>query len=346
MKQIYAYTLTVALFASCGKIPDYRTLVERDIRPPQLLGCEAESPSAVTLFFDEKASLIQERILVSPELGFNEATGSGNSVSLSFTEQQVPGKQYIVEGSVRDENGNTLNFLIPFYGYNPDIPGIVINEFTPRGSGTHPDSIELFCRTEGSVAGLCLYAGTKNLYAAMFIFPDLRVKAGDYIVLHCNPQGIAQEKNETISKMESGGYDASPEAWDFWLAEGTGLSSNNGAIGLYTNPSGKLLDCVLYSNRTSTSDDRYRGFGSADMLHQAEELANAGAWRCAEDAVRPEDAVNPDGTTGTRTLCRNSTSEDTNGKEDWHIVPTRGFSYGRSNSDERYTVQEGSARGK
>ena len=51
-------------------------------------------------------------------------------------------------------------------------------------------------------------------------------------------------------------------------------------------------------------------------------------------AIVPEDAVNPDGTTGTRTLCRNPASVDTDGNADWHIVPTRGASPGAPNTDE------------
>jgi len=93
---------------------------------------------------------------------------------------------------------------------------------------------------------------------------------------------------------------------------------------------------VLYSNRTSESDERYRGFGTADMLERAEELVRDGGWRIAGARVAPEDGMNPEGSTATRSLCRSSTSTDTDGRGDWHVVPTRGSTFGAENSDEAY----------
>ena len=54
------------------------------------------------------------------------------------------------------------------------------------------------------------------------------------------------------------------------------------------------MDGVLYSNRTSTSDEKYLGFGSAAMLARAEELARDGGWRPGGNRVSPEDALDPE----------------------------------------------------
>jgi hypothetical protein len=107
-------------------------------------------------------------------------------------------------------------------------------------------------------------------------------------------------------------------------------------LSLYDRPGGLLLDGVLYSNRTSASDSLYRGFGSANTLVRAEELVRAGGWITTEEAVRPEDAVNPEDSTATRSLCRSSDSADSDAAADWHVVPTRGSTFGKANSDERY----------
>jgi len=61
-----------------------------------------------------------------------------------------------------------------------------------------------------------------------------------------------------------------------------------------------------------------------------------GAWKIAGDAVRPEDAVSPEGASGTRTICRDSRSRDTDTKSDWHIVPLKGSTFGKDNSDAVY----------
>jgi hypothetical protein len=50
--------------------------------------------------------------------------------------------------------------------------------------------------------------------------------------------------------------------------------------------------------------------------------------------VTPEDGVNPEGSTGTRSLCRSSASMDNDRPEDWHVVPTRAATFGTDNSDE------------
>jgi hypothetical protein len=178
--------------------------------------------------------------------------------------------------------------------------------------------------------------GTPSSFDACLVFPSFEVRRGSFIVVHCRPSGDAAEVDETGDPALSGGLDASPTALDFWLRGCTGLGGNNGVVTLYARPGGPLLDGLLYSNRTSGSDERYRGFGGAETLARAEELVREGGWRVAGTAVAPEDAVNPEGSTATRSLCRSSTSEDTDGKEDWHVVPTRGATFGAENRDDRY----------
>ena len=117
---------------------------------------------------------------------------------------------------------------------------------------------------------------------------------------------------------------------------GSGLSGNNGAVTLYTNPYGDLMDAVLYTNRTSESDESYRGFGSAKFMLQADEIAEAGGWKAEGDEPAPEDCVPSSDSTATRSICRSSKSADTDTKVDWHTVPTSKFSFGKENSNEIY----------
>ncbi len=107
-------------------------------------------------------------------------------------------------------------------------------------------------------------------------------------------------------------------------------------MSIYDRPGGLLLDGVLYSNRSSDSDERYDGFGTLDTLERARQLVADMGWVIGGEKVRPEDAVSPEGSTGTRSLCRSSSSADTDTLLDWHIVPTRGATFGEENSDEVY----------
>ena len=211
-----------------------------------------------------------------------------------------------------------------------------MNEFTPRGSTDHPDLVELKVLTDGDMGGLVLYAGTPANFDARLVFPSFEVRRGSFIIVHCRPTGDPVEVDETGDPAVSGGIDASPSTRDFWLHGGQGLGGNNGVISVYERPGGPIIDGLLYSNRTSDSDDRYRGFGTSDVLERAEELVRDGGWRIAGARVAPEDGISPEGSTATRSLCRSSASVDTDSRGDWHIVPTRGSTFGAENSDEEY----------
>lgn len=322
------------LTCACGPIADTRILDFSDVHPPVFVDLETRDSATVVLTFSKPAEIISLKSV--PSLSLASDTPEDNSVILTFSEAQTPGVEYLLEVSVRDEKNNSMDLVTRFYGYNSEVPGLLINEFTTQGTGNHPDLVELTVTAPGNLAGVAFFEGTRNIWENTLIFPYLQVKIGDFILIHCKPQGLQVEINETASPADSGGLDSSPTAWDFWLSGGTGLSGNNGALSVYSNPHGKILDAVLYSNRTSTSDEDYRGFGSTDTMDKADELAEEGAWAAAGTLTTPEDAVNPEDSTSTRSICRSSLSGDTNTAGDWHITPTGGYSFGRQNSDNVY----------
>jgi len=120
------------------------------------------------------------------------------------------------------------------------------------------------------------------------------------------------------------------------MRDAPGLPGNNGVVSVWDRPGGACLDGIIWSNRTAESDEQYGGFGSEHMRARAEALAGIGAWQPAGTRVSPEDAVNPEGSTGTRSICRAADGRDTDTAADWHIVPTRKASLGSENSDEVY----------
>ena len=298
--------LLLSLCTCCGPITDIRERFDPDLTPPVLMGIRTLSEEQVELAFDEPPTCRIEDILIVPQL---------NPVS-------VQSKDCLL--------------LAVFYGYNGNLPELLINEFTTRGTGNHPDAVELKVSVAGNMGGLVLYEGTPSNYDERLIFPAFEVEAGDFLIVHFKAQGIPEEIDETEDKELSGGLDSSEYAYDFWIPEGAGISGNNGVISLYARPGGEILDGVLYSDRSSDSDERYGGFGTLDSLERAEELVGDGGWIILADRVRPEDAVSPEGSTGTRSICRSASSEDSDTAVDWHIVPTRGFTFGRENSDEVY----------
>jgi hypothetical protein len=320
--------------ACCGPASDPRG-AEVDLRPPTVLAVRALSPVQVGLEFDEEARVSAAGVRISPDLAVSEVSGPSTLVIVSAGEQS-PGCRYVLDAEAEDARGNSASFMADFYGFNPRIPRALINEFTTRGTESHPDVVEIRIIADGNMGGVALYEGTPHSFDERLIFPPFEVHEGDFILAHFKPTGDPGEVDETDDRAASGGLDASESAFDFWIREGDGIGGNNGVLSLYASPGGAVVDGVLYSNRTSQSDERYGGFGTAEVRDRAEELVRDGGWKIAGQRVTPEDGLSPEGSTGTRSICRSSTSGDTDSRTDWHIVPTRGASFGQDNSDELY----------
>jgi hypothetical protein len=316
---------------SCRPFPDTRPDRNQDLVPPVFFGIRTTGPQSIELGFDEITTIVIPGLVISPDLGISSESLSGNPVRIE-TDPQEPGREYALEAEIRDDRGNSANIVVRFYGHNPDVPPVIINEFTTNGSDTHPDLVELRVMGSGNMTGVALCAGVRESHDSMFVFPSLHVNIGDYILVHFKPSGIDAEADETSRKDVSGGFDASPTAYDVWVKDGTGLSGNNGTISLYSSPTGMLLDGVLYSNRTSLSDSEYLGFGTIKTKQRALGLVNEGGWKTSGVTAAPEDGVNPDKSTATRSICRDKAGTDTDSKSDWHIVPTRGATFGCENS--------------
>lgn len=321
---------------SCAPLPPIPFVTDADVEPPVITSLSLAGPLELQVSFDEPVDLVSGP-LASRDVKIADTRAAQNgSLAFIFERPPCPQGEHHVEAQVADAAGNHLRFVAHFHGLNALLPAMIINEFTTQGSGNHPDLVEIRILSDGNLAGACLFEGTPENWDQRFVFPSVDVVAGDYVVVHFKPDGTAEEVDELTAPDASGGKDASPEAWDFWLEGGTGLSGNNGVISLCENPLGGYLDAVLYSNRTSDSDERYRGFGRRDVMERADALSAAGAWRAAGDTIAPEDAINPDPSTSTRSMARSSSGRDTDTASDWHITPTRGITPGETNTDEVY----------
>ena len=346
-----ALTAAIALTICLGCEPVGHALEEEvDLLPPVFRGIAATGPNSVAVHFDEPVTVPADTVRIEPPLTVRavddagadrdagggdraDAGGDGQFAAVIVVTDQAfaAGKRYTVHATARDERGNTTTFVAGFWGFNPRPPGLVINEFTPRGSKRRRDAIELYVTAPGNLGGVTLYDGVAGDYRDHVVLPPVEVDAGEYIVIHATVDGLGED--EVDGPDTSGHEQAVAGAWDFWLAEGGGLSGNNGVITVYAAPDGDLIDGVVYSNRTSESDERYRGFGSKATMQRADTLAELGGWQFAGERIAPEDAISSDKTTSTRSLSRDSSSNDTDSAADWHTVPTRGATFGAPNTD-------------
>jgi hypothetical protein len=322
--------------AACAEVQEVGRLFSGDITPPAFGGVSMESPREIVVRFSEEAILPAESVALSPELPLESVRTEAEDVRITLAEDTVPGVEYVVHAIAEDSEGNRLSFLTRVYGYNPDVPELLINEFTTQGSGNNPDIIELYTLSSGNLGGVTVYAGSTSDFDSRITLPALPVEAGAYLLIHFKPEGLVEEIDELEEIDVSGGLNASDTARDFWVPDGTGLSGNNGALTVYAAPGGALLDAVVYSNRTSDSDENYGGFGSKGAYTQATEVAEQGGWHVAGESIAPEDAIDPEDSTGTRTVNRTPGAPDTDSAGDWHIGPTSSASFGASNTVERY----------
>lgn len=338
-KKFLELIATISIFiiiTGCVQIEDYRQFTDRDIHPPVFISMGTLNPTTLELKFSEEIGTNTEYLFIDPVIDISSIKVEGNRMEISFEEDMEAGGLFKIEITVSDLTGNSLTILSDFYGFNSNIPEIIINEITTQGSTANPDKVELRVLSPGNTAGMCIFEGIDTNWSQRKILPAIDVLEDDYIIIHFKPQGIDEEIDETVSKDISGGLNTHPDAWDLWVDGGSGLSGNNGTITLFTNPGGNLIDGVLYSNRTSSSDENYRGFGSTAVMNKADRLFELGGWTISGEIIAPEDAIDPEDSTATRSMCRNIVFIDTNSKEDWHIVPTSTASFGETNSDEIY----------
>ena len=339
LKIFFVFFLPVIMLIhfSCSEIGIKEEENSINIIPPKITDFRINNSDSVEFDFSGNIQPIQKVFNISPDIGISGLKAEGTVLTVSFSSSQQPGGKYYLKGAVKDSQGNSLTFCSEFYGFNPFIPDIVINEITTQGSSSHPDMAELFIKSSGNMAGVTFFEGCSEDYDAKYVFPSIEVNKGDYFIIHAKPEGIPGEITETSDKTVSGGIDSSDTAFDIWPPEFTGLSGNNGVISVYSGPGGSLIDAFAYSNRTSSSDENYRGFGSLSVMKRMDIIASCGGWLFTGDMIAPEDCVDPDPSTATRSVCRSSLSDDTDCSSDWHTVPTSMSSFGSVNSDEIYT---------
>lgn len=314
----------------CVPLLDWRTPNAIDYRPPVLVEWNVVSSHELELLFDEEVEGVksEEGILLASE---------GNKLILRREEAMLPGKNYREAIALQDRYKNRLDLVLSFYGYNPDVASLVLSEVRIQGNKSRPDMVELKVVQSGSLAGITFYKGSPTNYDFFYVFPDVKVKEGDWILLHLVPEGISEEINELKHQKQSGGKEASSSAWDFWLKKKENFSGSNGLLVVSSRFGGSVQDLLLYSKGSGEKEDAYGGFGSLSNQLRAVWAVESGGWKIDGETISPADCVNPTHSTATRTLCRNRHCVDTDRAGDWYIVDSGGSSMGKANSEKKYS---------
>lgn len=342
MNRLYLFLWIGAIYLSCSISPDTELTQstpdpeeEKEISPPVLLDSRYDEQGNYRLYFNEEIHLIEETAVIEPEQDSWELGTEGRELVLLWENIPEEAEEYRLSLTVEDLDGNSNWFIIPFWTPQQDQASLLINETNPKGSGNNPDCIEFYCTRGGTLKGISFYLGCCRENNGSYLFPEMEVQEGDYLILHCSPKGTEDECTEITDKTLSGGLLSSEEAWDFWCPEKLSLPGTSALFTLYTLPQdGKIMDCLVYTNREYLEDDEKLGWTSSiyDQLVKLE----PGAWISEGDIIIPSEALWGDNSTATRSLCRSSLSEDSDRAEDWHTVPTSSKSFGVVNTDECY----------
>jgi len=308
-----------------------------DIQPPLLVAQTVDRSGVVELEFDEPVALASGSLASdsaeAPSL-VPQDPQAAKTLTIQTARGSKPGKPYVLGASAKDTAGNTTRVLVPYYGANVRLPRVLINEIASVSSTTVRDAVELIVLSDGNLAGMTLNLGVPENNDAAFVFKELEVKAGEFLVVHCKAEGSASEKDEYGADLsESGGRNATASARDFWMTDSSGLPDAGAVISLSENPLGKLMDVVVYSDKFWTEGKDYGSFGTKKMYDRVAYAVHMKAWLCSGSMPKPEDAARSDDMTATRTLCRSAQSLDSDLATDWHVVPSGGQSLGRANSD-------------
>jgi hypothetical protein len=182
-----------------------------------------------------------------------------------------------------------------------------------------------------------LFAASTSIEEPIYEFPPVEVGAGEYIVLHLRTLEGDTAVDELDDKLDLAKAektsDTNDDSRDLWVAGAEKYLHSTDVIYL-VDQDDNIIDGIAMA-KDSKDWDKNKNLSKA-----AEFMAKQGAWlNAAGEAVKTPgsaDAVSSDGTTPTRTLCRDETTPDSNTMADWYICNTGNATPGRENSDKRY----------
>ncbi len=304
MKHLFSLIIILLLLTSFS-CSDKNAAVENvlssvDRRPAQILSYSLGDNSSFLIRFSE-------RVLISEVVydGTKRKTGFvGESFTIALDRELSMGEKYTLALTFEKNGGNTGRAHFTLYGRNDRKASLLINEVSMKGDKTNPDRIELLVTKKGNIAGFIL---TDELDTAAVVLPSIEVSRGDIIVVYWETKSgkTTQTRSETLyTYYVDGGADHT-------------LIGTTGAVLLYDENGGEIVDALLYSDFTSASTTKDK-YNAASAL-----LAETGEW--------DGPAVDSTLVRTTRVLARMPGGVDTNSADDWFVTAVKKATWGEEN---------------
>jgi hypothetical protein len=331
MKKIYFVLLGIcAVFGSCStSTGDAATaqFLGGSSQAVLFLDCRAVSEDEIEFEFSEPVKLIS--LVFNPDMEIMSVE-DGSTVKVKLEKSPAPGIRIEADLLAEDAHKNTINVLVPFRSKNNRMPKLVINELRTEYSKPKAEFIEFKTKTAGNLGAMRVFIAGNYKSPMVYEFLPVEVSEGEYMVLHLRTTEESCKDEYGNDLTESGGTDSSPTARDFWVPDSTKVLHKTDAVYVLDQD-----DRVLGAVMISESPDSW--WNKDYFAEAAEFLFNQGAWKSPDGKIcRPADAVNSNGTTNTRTICRDETVEDTHTATDWYITATSSATPGKTNNPKRY----------
>lgn len=302
--------LILGLAIACAQPDEEKSLInvflDKDNKSPVLLSVNSIASSIVRLDFDEQVKVYGKSF--SPFT----ARADGKSIYVTLNSSLKGGTKAQLSGRVQDYYGNTTGLEISVWGYNPNLPKVVINEFTTKGNDDNPDRVELLALSSGNLAGMALYCGIPDDYDSIYVFGDIVVSKGDFVVVAF----VNEDYEQDISKA------------GFFSVSDKLLPNDNGVLVLASSPSpgAEILDVAIYSKYR----DGEEYFGTNATKERVKWARANGTW-CGP-------AIDSTNSTAKRSMARIFGSQDTDTLNDWYIAtyPRKEDGFGKINDAQTY----------
>ena len=344
-------TVFVACFPlSCRVTEEGIEIISAEMSVPKILSFFVEDSSSLVMVCSEKVSVqnVQIKSDAGEYIEENSDTqyfDDGKRINFLLKEPTEVGMNYIFSGSIKDSAGNELTFSLPFTGFNEKPARLVLSEIrskhsTSKGMLKKCEFVEVYVLKDGSTAGLEIVTGSDG-ESKKYVFPDINVKKGEYIVVHFRTLDEGECIDELVENLSlSTGTDSS-NSRDLWVEGKESRISDSDVIVIRDSCRNILQDAVLFS---ATGKQSWYYTGQKSLALEAYE---SGIWK---DGYEPKNSVIADGISLTRTMCRMNIEKLTEeyspendigsqtvietGTDDWSLV--EGATPGAKNSEKKY----------
>jgi hypothetical protein len=338
MKKLFLLFGAFIIFCSCSTEDPVPTtlMLGGSSQAPVFLNCRALSDDVVEFEFSQPVKVTSLKFDPVLEIA---AVEDGSTVRVKFDESPQPGTMITADLLAEDAKKNTINVLIPFRSRNNRMPSVVINELRTEYSNTsgktRNEFIELKTKTAGNLGAMRVFLAGGSQKPTVYEFAPVEVRENEFVVLHLRKIEENCKDEYTDNLEESGGFDSSPAARDFWIPGTTKLINKAAGFVYVLDQDDNVLSAIMHSETQAT-------WWAKDYLAEAAEfLFLQDAWKSADGGIcTPADAIKSSGTTATRTICRDETLANTNTAADWYITDTSGATPGNENNPKRYVPKK------